>query len=160
MAIAREFPCPGALAWGEWDRETDTMPVYKAGGELWFTYDGKTGKSIDPPREAYTPLTDAEHAQLLHDYADESTRGICYFIGADHGPIKIGYSIDPPSRLRALQSSSPLVLTILATRAGGAARETAYHQQFAEHRLHGEWFTRTPEIEAEIARLTATDLAA
>lgn len=48
----------------------------------------------------------------------------------------------------------PQTLGILALRNGAKAREVAYHEQFSEHRLHGEWFERCPEIEAEIARLS------
>jgi hypothetical protein len=33
------------------------------------------------------------------------------------------------------------------------AREKMYHRRFAHRRLHGEWFERCPEIEAEIERL-------
>lgn len=97
--------------------------------------------------------TEARLVQSLHRLADSDARGLCYFIGGETGPVKIGFSVDVASRLRAIQTHSPIPLSILATRAGGAAREGAYHRQFAEHRLHGEWFERTPELLAEIARL-------
>lgn len=93
-------------------------------------------------------------AAVLHKHADQDTSvGVCYFIGGAEGAIKIGFSVDVASRLRTLRASSPIPLGVLATAPGGATRETAYHYQFAEHRLHGEWFARCPEIEAEIARL-------
>lgn len=76
-----------------------------------------------------------------------------YFIGADVGCVKIGEALDPDRRLRTLQSGSPVQLRILATTFGGPVLERDYHRKFAAHRLHGEWFTRCPEIEAEIARL-------
>ncbi len=73
-----------------------------------------------------------------------------YFIGAAAGPIKIGVSVSPQSRLSGLQTSHHERLSILATVAGDAEVERAYHTRFAAHRLSGEWFERCPEILAEI----------
>lgn len=101
------------------------------------------------------PLSDEDLIALAHKMADESdTFAKCYFIGGDEGPVKIGYSVNPSSRLKALQLASPVRLRVLATAGGGIYREAAYHGQFEAHRLHGEWFARAPEIEAEIERLT------
>ena len=77
---------------------------------------------------------------------------MAYFIGAETGPVKIGQTTDIRRRLSALQVASPVRLTLLAVCRGGC-QERMYHSQFAHSRLHGEWFERTPEIEAEIARL-------
>lgn len=77
-----------------------------------------------------------------------------YFIASEGGPIKIGIAINPENRLRGLQTSHPSRLSILATCEGGSDQERAYHLQFADRRLSGEWFERCPEILAEIARLT------
>jgi len=76
-----------------------------------------------------------------------------YFIGADDGPIKIGISASPKSRLTALQTASPFRLRLLAIRVGDVLTERDYHRRFAAHRLHGEWFERAPELLAEIERL-------
>jgi len=93
--------------------------------------------------------------EMLHEEADRSTDlATCYFIGGETGPVKIGYTLDVRARLSSIRSHSPVPVGLLATRAGGRAREYAYHEQFAAHRLHGEWFERVPEIEAEIATLT------
>jgi hypothetical protein len=78
-----------------------------------------------------------------------------YFIGGDVGAIKIGLTIAPHKRLRSLQSGSPILLRVLATTQGARETEADYHERFAEHRLHGEWFARVPEILAEIERLCA-----
>lgn len=79
--------------------------------------------------------------------------GAVYFIAGDIGAIKIGYSEYPLSRLGVLQTGSPIRLRIMALRRAPISVERQYHEQFAAHRLHGEWFTRCPEIEAEITRL-------
>lgn len=85
---------------------------------------------------------------------------LVYFIGSESGPIKIGMAVDPPSRLASLQTSHHEKLSILATCKGGQDRERAYHRRFAAHRLHGEWFERTPELLAEIERLSTPTLLA
>jgi hypothetical protein len=80
---------------------------------------------------------------------------LAYFIGAPSGPVKIGIAVCPGERLKTLQTSHHERLELLATCQGGQPKERAYHQQFAAYRLHGEWFERCPEIEAEIARLNS-----
>jgi len=79
---------------------------------------------------------------------------LVYFIASDAGPIKIGMATDPAKRLYALQTSHHDRLSILAVCDGGRAQEMAYHRKYARHRLSGEWFSRHPDILAEIARLT------
>lgn len=76
-----------------------------------------------------------------------------YFIGGDIGPVKIGKAMRPEGRLRDLQCGYPYELKVLALVEGGAGVEEGYHRQFGSCRLSGEWFERTPEIEAEIERL-------
>lgn len=76
-----------------------------------------------------------------------------YFIASASGPIKIGIVINPQNRLRGLQTGHHEKLELLATCAGGADQERAYHELFAAHRLQGEWFERSPAILAEIERL-------
>jgi hypothetical protein len=79
--------------------------------------------------------------------------GVCYFIGCEEGLVKIGYSANLNQRFNTIKSGSLYKLSILATANGGRSREAFYHHKFAEHRFSGEWFSRCPEIEAEIARL-------
>jgi len=79
-----------------------------------------------------------------------------YFIGADDGgPIKIGYAKSPKVRLCMLRKETGRDLRILALRPGGRSEEAGYHLMFFGFRTKGEWFTRCPEIEAEIARLSS-----
>jgi hypothetical protein len=79
---------------------------------------------------------------------------LVYFIGGEDGPIKIGLAKDPERRLRALQTSHPTRLEVLATAKGGFFLERKYHARFAADRLEGEWFTRSRPVRSEIARLT------
>jgi hypothetical protein len=121
------------------------VPNHCEGVYWWFDANWKpTADPFAPPAPSLDP----------HEMADEAdTIAKCYFIGGDEGPIKIGYSIDVNARLRTIQLCSPVRPRVLAIARGGIFRESAYHALFDEHRLHGEWFERAPEIEAEIVRL-------
>lgn len=77
-----------------------------------------------------------------------------YFIQSATGDIKIGMARDVAVRMKTLQTAHPVKLTLLASCLGGADQEREYHQRFAVHRLHGEWFSPAPEILDEIIRLT------
>ena len=148
----RVQPRPDVVAWGQPVAGTDLFAAYHADGSLWFAADMLTGRNVRVP----VPRPEAEDAVTrLHREANRYDGPVlCYFIGGQRGPIKIGYSVDPESRLRSLQSGSPVKLAILAVEQGGASREAAYHEQFAADRLHGEWFKRTPALTKLIARLT------
>lgn len=66
------------------------------------------------------------------------------------GPIKIGCSATPAKRLRTIEIWSPLLLELVASAPGEHRHEWALHQQFAKQRLHGEWFSISPELSALI----------
>ena len=78
---------------------------------------------------------------------------LVYFVGADHGPVKIGHSRNITERLKDIQWGSPHKIHLLAVAPGGQRAEARYHKRFFRHRLHGEWFERAPEIVREIDRL-------
>jgi hypothetical protein len=68
-----------------------------------------------------------------------------YFIQVvPDGPIKIGSALDPPSRLKELQTGSPHWLDLLAVSTKFTERE--YHERFAEHCIRGEWYRPVPSI--------------
>lgn len=115
-------------------------------------------------RDAYTKGWNDYEAQASSKetaqwYAHQNTkdkreRGAkVYFIQSASSEIKIGKAIDVQSRLKGLQTSHPHALTVLATAPGGKTQEALYHQRFADHRLHGEWFAPHPDILTEIERL-------
>jgi hypothetical protein len=92
--------------------------------------------------------------------AREIIEGVYFVQGVDGGLIKIGESGDVISRLRDLQACSPAVLRligVLEITSGSVGRqgtERAWHQKFADHRRHGEWFAPVPEPLAAIATHT------
>jgi hypothetical protein len=67
-----------------------------------------------------------------------------YIIGSQLPPYKVGISVNPQSRLRALQTGHPEKLHIHYQVATEAAQtrllETVIHRQIKFHRTHGEWF--------------------
>lgn len=71
------------------------------------------------------------------------------------GPIKIGCSKMLPRRLAAMQVWSPHIIEVVAHCPGTFADEQRLHRQFAEHRLHGEWFEPAPELLSVVARVAS-----
>lgn len=81
--------------------------------------------------------------------------GKVYFIkpvGKD-GPIKIGCSRDPSTRLDNLMDWSPWPLEIIGTISGTTQDESFLHKCFAEYHSHREWFHSAPELRDEIDRI-------
>lgn len=86
---------------------------------------------------------------------------VVYFLGASefYGDgtielVKIGHSRVLGGRMNQLCGNMGMMRgTLLATAPGGADRERAYHNHFAEHRQSGEWFRPDRAILAEIDRL-------
>lgn len=68
------------------------------------------------------------------------------------GSIKIGFTDGPPclpvalERLRALQTGNAHPLKVLCLVDGDMAREAAFHLQFEDAWMHGEWFSPVPAL--------------
>ncbi len=61
--------------------------------------------------------------------------------------VKIGYTSGSPYvRLGALQTGSPVELALIAVHDGTMEDERRLHEQFADSRIHGEWFDMTEEL--------------
>jgi hypothetical protein len=75
-------------------------------------------------------------------------------IGMD-GPIKIGCSTMPTTRLLTLMSWCPFPLELLAVIKGGYRMEADIHDCFAEAHRHNEWFDPSPDLVRAIERLKA-----
>lgn len=73
---------------------------------------------------------------------------IVYFIrpvGLE-GPVKIGFSTLPPSRLEVLMSWAPVRLEIAVTIPGDISLERRIHGVFAASHSHHEWFFASPRL--------------
>lgn len=80
-------------------------------------------------------------ARMRETIGGNHERGRVYFIrsGPD-GPVKIGFSLSPQTRLVSLQTASPSQLRLLKSFPGDEARERQLHEHFAALRMEGEWF--------------------
>jgi hypothetical protein len=105
-------------------------------------------------------LIDSEHS-VTNGYAqaepaDEFPHGLVYFAELPiYGCIKIGCSVNPIGRLKAIAVVVPERPVLLGFIGGGASEEMRWHQRWAHLRVHREWFAATPELRAAIA--TAVD---
>lgn len=79
------------------------------------------------------------------------------------GPyIKIGYSVNPRTRLSQLRSDPTKcpadidrsTIELVQTEPGGRNREYQLHQQFKHLHHFGEWFTEAPELTEYIESLS------
>ncbi len=67
--------------------------------------------------------------------------GSIYCIGERPGAaVKVGYAVDPQTRLVLLQCGNPAQLEILGVISGDRALEATLHSRFATLRIRGEWF--------------------
>ena len=62
------------------------------------------------------------------------------------GPVKIGATNQPISRLKYLGYWSPIKLELIGAVRGSVKDEFFLHRCFAHIHSHHEWFTSTPEL--------------
>ena len=100
---------------------------------------------------AFTPFGSVarHYATIHHARVKQRTNPHVYFIRAEHGgPVKIGISNKIAYRLAALQTANPYRLRVIGVIPhGGEACERLLHRDFAQCRLHGEWFEWNSEFE-------------
>jgi hypothetical protein len=75
----------------------------------------------------------------------------------DDGPVKIGKSRNPKTRLVELQVSSPLELRLVAVCNWHDQNEVILHHYLRESYLRGEWFEPTERVEEVVRRMKADD---
>ena len=80
---------------------------------------------------------------------------VVYFLQAEDGPIKIGFTNDLRRRLGQLQHVNHHKLRLRAVLPGDRVIEAMYHMQFIGLRLRGEWFRPDPMILNAIAAINA-----
>ncbi len=131
------------------------IPIYTDGRLVAHLIEGRFTPIVSAPKVKVERVPYANRRLRYRDR--EYEEGVtCYFIGGETGPVKIGFTDNLERRLKALQAASPVMLSVLATTGGGIFAELAYHERFADDRLHGEWFNRSPSILAEIDILNHT----
>lgn len=110
-------------------------------------------------RKEIDNLKDSDfHWELLNSWGKKPLKkapGYVYFIqGSCGGAIKIGYSNDPESRLKSLQTGYPDTLVLLLMIPGYESHEKALHRELEASRLKGEWFRPDPDVINKIKELT------
>lgn len=155
---------------GRWDRDNLRLPFLKsvkAKGNIYNYFNCPIrGISIRIPDWADIGFAHAYLSQLAIMEGGDAptwdgarTRQTCvYFLGHLDHAIKIGWTVNLKKRLATIQCGSPVPITVLCQISGKLDDERKYHTRFAEHRLHGEWFSPHPEILAEIERIKSLDL--
>jgi hypothetical protein len=87
--------------------------------------------------------------------AIEKNKGFVYLIqNKTTQNVKIGYSLNPCERLRALQTSNDCELTLLAAKDGTISDEKLLHKKFKAYWVRNEWFLPSLEILLHFGLLT------
>ncbi len=76
-----------------------------------------------------------------------------YFVSNGENAVKIGWSGNLRARMADLAVGSIRTLRLLAIVSGGPVMERHFHKTFAKQRIRGEWFERSPELDALIDEL-------
>lgn len=124
---------------------------WKKGDPRWDEYN-KRKQEAEKLKEYKNELNAYKLDKMIHSTTEKEAtkgkpKGYVYFVqGCCGGAIKIGYSKDPESRLKALQTGYPDTLRILALVPGTEKTEKYYQRKFELYRLNGEWYRPEQEI--------------
>jgi hypothetical protein len=93
----------------------------------------------------------------INEYAKRlNVNDFIYFMqGENGGTIRIGYTINPNTALKSLESGYPDKLKILLVIPGHSADAIRLQRKFDKHKLKGGWFKPDKEIFDEIEKLKA-----
>jgi hypothetical protein len=93
------------------------------------------------------PIPD-DKPKLILQSAPPIEFGDClYFIqSGTGGPIKIGYTKQLATRLKAIHRINAGSIRFLGAISGTRTDEKRFHQKYAPDRLHGEWFRLSPDL--------------
>jgi Meiotically up-regulated gene 113 len=98
------------------------------------------GRGHEIPRPAPVKQSDR------FPFRSSTRQGFVYFICADRGPVKIGFSTDPTTRLKGIATYQARKMRILATLPGTMATESMVQARWHHLRIRGEWFRRSADL--------------
>lgn len=104
--------------------------------------------------DTYLYVRDLIEAARMTTATGPTRQSVVYFIQRGDR-IKIGYSTNLTTRLRALKGDR-----VLLALPGSRAHESALHELFKAHRIEGEWFRPDAEIMEFIASRADSNVAA
>jgi hypothetical protein len=85
---------------------------------------------------------------------------VYYVTTAESGRVKIGFTRNNPAqRMKELETGSPFELCVIACEPGSERDERDLHNRFFRDRLHGEWFTLSPELKEHIREVNRAEMA-
>lgn len=106
--------------------------------------------------EGWAEMTAVQRAPIIRQASRVLARarreqpGLFSFVYAiqagEGGPIKIGVSDRPATRLQTLQQANAETLIPLAAWHTPKVEEKQLHEEFAYARIRGEWFRPVPEL--------------
>lgn len=125
-------------AWLNECQGNDLIHVYEVGTKRYLEI-----KSFDQKlkvrRSKYPPSNDQDRLELQSGYV--------YIIGTDYAsPVKIGFSVNPWSRLKEITINHPDKLELLMTIKGEKSFESALHRELKNLRVKNEWFLLNSDI--------------
>ena len=103
--------------------------------------------------ERFEAALAASQAASAHVAAQQLPPTRIYFIGDEHGRVKIGLSENPEARRAALQTGSGAVLRLLASLPGTYEDERNLQIRFRDYRVRGEWFQMRGSLRAFVESL-------
>jgi hypothetical protein len=100
------------------------------------------------------PLHSDRMSTTLSPNRSDQANEYLYVIGRKKGPIKVGVSSNPQSRLKSIQTGCAFPIKNLfqvrmLNRDQALGQERAFHEIHAGQRLHGEWFDMDAELAIE-----------
>lgn len=107
---------------------------------------GDSANSTNPPVPPQGSSTSFKHTRKPKKRTGlgPETKGFIYFVQSIRGgPVKVGFSKDPKTRLEEFQCGSPIRLRLLATIPACFKDEPRIHSEIRGSRSHGEWFHPT-----------------
>lgn len=78
--------------------------------------------------------------------AKAASRGYVYFVRAQSGPVKIGWTRGLRSRMNGLQTHHYETLELIGVSKTERSAERDMHRRLREYRIRGEWFVPTEAV--------------
>jgi len=99
-------------------------------------------------------------AAISERYLQENNqKGYIYAVLAPEAQrVKIGFSVTPEKRLKALQTGSPERLVLVGSWEGWLFQEQQIHSFFSEHRYNNEWFNLSASLQRFIENKTGVNV--
>lgn len=125
-------------------KDANELLVYILDGE-------KIARKLACSKTCKTKAENRARQDLRYAAKSSITESVVYFAESrSEGRIKIGFSTDVESRLKSLKTGCPSGLFLIGTIPGDFELEKKWHTQWASNRISGEWFKKTPDLNAAI----------